>query len=98
MARLYNIEDLQRIHKAGEAIEGRVYQTNTTDSKGNYQYFVGDEHGRLIATTNVTLIEDNSVNISSNDNDISALQAEDARLEATKADKCYALAMAIVFG
>lgn len=96
MATLYDIKELQRIHKAGEAIEGRVYQTNTTDAKGNNQYFVGTSTGRLEAITNVTLIEDNSTNIEINQEDIDDLQAEVARLESVKANKCYALAMSII--
>jgi hypothetical protein len=95
MARIYSLTQLRKIHAEKSASNGVLYQTEDTRVDG-IRYFLGDSEGRLEEITDVTLIEGNTTNITSNDVDIAALQAEDARLEAVKADKCYAIAMSII--
>lgn len=88
MATIYELSDLRTLSKEKKALDNVVYQTED-------KYFLGDSTGRLTEVTDLTLIDINNTSITNNETDITALEAEDARLEKAKADKCFTIAMSI---
>jgi hypothetical protein len=93
-------EQIRTIHTKGAAVPNKLYYGYGKD--GTLKTYRGTHEGRLKEETNLvsneTATSDNKDNIDSNDIDITALQAEDARLEAAKADKCYVSAMMLLMG
>lgn len=89
MAKIYDLAQIKQIHRDKQAANGVIYQTID-------RYFKGTVEGYLDEVTDITFIDNNITNITNNTADITALVAEDARLESVKADKCFALAMSII--
>ena len=90
MATLYDISQLKEIDNKKEAIEGKIYQTV------NNKYFKG-ENGRIIEVTDLTLIDQNTTNITNIIADITELENRTTTLEANQIDKCFVVAMSMIF-
>jgi hypothetical protein len=90
--------EIRQIHNKRQAVENKVYWGKAED--GSIHKYRGTHEGRLKEEEALIQaeidIDKNTTEIVSNDVELADHESRIADMEKNKADKCYALAMAII--